>query len=270
MRGQIRTEFGRRACRGLGSQLAEAGGDVVADTAQLVPETATDSTTDRTTESRQTQVGPTEVIHRAIALGDLDGPGERVDPALFQRFERRPTDRGPRGRFGDTARDHPGEELFHRDLHRDLRRDTRSHARRSTDSGPRGRQRDADLDRRHDHRADDHQLGVLDIVGTVFEQLGLLLTPLTDRSERRLVTGQKFVAIGRDRIVRLALRQRRQRRIQRPRRILVNSVERVRRSGPRIGEPPHRGLIAFGPITRSENVFSNPLQRLRDLDTHGL
>ncbi|WP_156677646.1 hypothetical protein [Nocardia sp. Root136] len=169
LRRQIRTEFGRRTCRGLGCHLPELGGDVVTDPAEFVAEGPTDSTTDRATESCQTQVGPTEVVHRPITLGDLDGTGERVDPALFQRFERRTAQRGTRCRLGDTARDHPGEQLFHRDLHRDLSRDTSGHTRRRTDPGPCRRQRDTDFDSRHDHRPDDYQLGVLDIVGAVFE-----------------------------------------------------------------------------------------------------
>ncbi|MFE3320902.1 hypothetical protein [Nocardia sp. NPDC059195] len=111
---------------------------------------------------------------------------------------------------------------------------------------------------------------MLDIVGTVFEQLGLLLTPLTNRGERRLVTSEELVAVGRDRVVGLAFRQGAQCRVQSPRGVLVDSVERVRRSGPCISQTPHRGLVTLGPITRPENVFRNPLQRVRDFDTHEL
>ncbi|MGM7647484.1 hypothetical protein ACSVDM_21500 [Nocardia sp. JW2] len=264
--GQLGTGTGDR----LGRQLAHPVGQPLPDTVELVPEPTTDGPTDRTTESRQTQVGPTELVHRPVALGHLDRTGKSIDAALFERLERRPTQCRPRRRFGNTTRDHPGQQRFHRHLHRDLRGDARGHTGDRADTGPRSGKGQTDFHGSDDHRADDHQLGVFDVVGAVVEQFGLLLAPLGDRGERGLVAGEEFVAVGGDRVVGLARRQRGQGRIQCLGRILVDGVEGVGGRGPGIGEATHSRFVTVGPIARAENVFRDPLERIGDFDTHEL
>ncbi|MEV6658798.1 hypothetical protein [Nocardia fluminea] len=89
--------------------------------------------------------------------------------------------------------------MFDRYPNRDLRGDPGRDTGDCADTGPRGRQCDGELDRGHDHRADDHEFGVLDVVGAVVQELGLLLTPRADRGEGGLIAGQELVAEGSDR-----------------------------------------------------------------------
>ncbi|MFB7876805.1 hypothetical protein ACFC06_16240 [Nocardia sp. NPDC056064] len=258
--GQVGAEFGGGAGEGLGGHFAEAVGDVVADAAELVAQAAADGTADRAAEGGKAEVGPAELVHRAVALGDLDGAGEGVDAALFQRLERGALEGRARGGFGEAARDHPGDQLFHRDAHRDLGGHTGGYTGGGADAGPRGGDGGGDLDGGHDHRADDHELGVLDVVGAVFEDLGLFLAPFADGGEGGLVAGEQFVAVGGDRVVGLALRQRGQGGGQGRGGGVVDGVEGFGGGGPGVGEAAHGGLVTVGPITGAQNVFRDPLQ----------
>ncbi|MFE3545201.1 hypothetical protein ACFXK0_19755 [Nocardia sp. NPDC059177] len=258
--GQVGAEFGGGAGEGLGGHLAEAVGDVVADAAEFVAQAAADGTADRAAEGRQTEVAPAELVHRAVALGDLDGAGEGVDAALFECFERRTLESRACGGFGEAARDHPGDQLFHRDAHRDLGGDAGGYTGGGADTGPRGGDGGGDFDGCHDHRADDHQLGVLDVVGAVFEDLGLFLAPFPDGGESGLVAGEQFVAVGGDRVVGLAFRQRGQGGGQGRCGGVVDGVEGCGGGGPGVGEAAHGGLVAVWPITGAQNIFRDPLQ----------
>ncbi|MDO3651220.1 hypothetical protein [Nocardia mangyaensis] len=257
---EVGAEFGGGARDGIGGEFACLAGNLVADSVEPVTHRAADGTTDRAAEGGQTQVGPTEVVRRAVALGHLDGAGEGIDAALFQCFEHGSAQCRASCRLRGAPGDHAADQLPYRDTHRDLgghaRRDTRGGA----DAGPRGGDGGADLDGGHDHRADDHEFGVFDVVGAVIEELGLLRAPLADRGEGGIVAGEQFVAVGGDRIVGLTLGQGRQGRVQRRRGLVVDGVERVGCAGPRVGEAAHGGFVALRPITGAENVFRDPLQ----------
>ncbi|WP_278261847.1 hypothetical protein [Nocardia sp. AG03] len=258
--GEVGAEFGGGAGEGLGGEFADLVGDVVADAAEFVAEAAAHGAADRAAEGGQAEVGPAEFVHRAVAVGDLDGAGESVYAALFQCLEGRPLQRRAGRGLGDAARDHPGDQLFHRDAHCDLRGDAGRYTGGGADAGPGGGDGGGDLDGGHDHRADDHELGVLDVVGAVFEDLGLFLAPFADGGEGGLVAGQQFVAVGGDRVVGLALRERGQGGGQRGGGGVVDGVEGFGGGGPGVGEPAHGGFVTVGPISRAQNVFRDPLQ----------
>lgn len=196
---QVGTEFGDGATDYLACDFARRRRRDIAERAGPPAQRTTYGATDRTTESRQNEIGDPELLARAITVGDLDHPGREIETTFFQGFESRATQCESGGGLGSTSGEHAGDELFDRDPNRDLRGDPGRDTGDRADTGPRSGQRDGELDRGHDHRADDHEFGVLDVVGAVVQELGLLLTPLADRGEGGLVAGQELVAEGRDR-----------------------------------------------------------------------
>ncbi|WUM25189.1 hypothetical protein OHS03_32345 [Nocardia salmonicida] len=196
---QVGTEFGDGATDYLACDFARRRRRDIAERAGPPAQHTTDCATDRTTESRQKEIGHPELLARAVTVGDLDHPGREIDTAFFQSFESRAAQRESGRGLGSASGEHAGDELFDRYPNRNLRGDPGRDTGDRTDTGPRGGQRDSELDRGHDHRADDHEFGVLDVVGAVVQELGLLLTPRANRGEGGLITGQELVAEGRDR-----------------------------------------------------------------------
>ncbi|WP_147288943.1 hypothetical protein [Nocardia mexicana] len=106
-----------------------------------------------------------ELVGRTVALGHLDQPRTEIDAALFQRALPRLQQRRAGDRLGARARQHPLDQRTDRHPDGDLRR----RPSRRADGGAHTRHRPGHLSGRDDHRRDDRQLGVLDIVGAVVE-----------------------------------------------------------------------------------------------------
>ncbi|WP_446226559.1 hypothetical protein ACTWPB_17800 [Nocardia sp. IBHARD005] len=162
----IGTQFGDSAASDFARRATHCRGCRVTESAGTTTQYATDRATNGATESRQPQVGQPELVQGAITVGDLDHPGGEIDAAFFEGLPESAAQCESGCGFGRTTGEHAGDQLTHRDPDRDLPGDPRAGRGDQSDTGPRGRE---DLDRGHDHRADDHELGVRDIVGTVVE-----------------------------------------------------------------------------------------------------
>ncbi|MGS2808633.1 hypothetical protein [Nocardia sp. MW-W600-9] len=165
----VGAEFGDRAADHLARQLAGGGGGEVAERAGAATEETADRAADGTAEGGQAQIGQAEFRQRAVAVGELDEAGGQVGAALLQSFERGAAQGESGGGFGGAAGQHAGDQLPDRYPDRDLSGDSGRGARHRADSGPRGEAGHDQLGRGDDHGADDHQLGVLDVVGAVVE-----------------------------------------------------------------------------------------------------
>ncbi|WP_433663011.1 hypothetical protein ACQPW1_13240 [Nocardia sp. CA-128927] len=202
----------------------------------------------------------------AVADPHLQDLGAYFQATFFDRLVDGAVQRGPSGSFGRGAGQHAGDQLFDRNPNGDLGGYPQGDGARGTDSGPRGRQQWRHLDREDDHRADDDEFGLLDIGCAVTDLVGETVQILDQTGPGALLPGHLIPVRG-DRVVGLAI-DGGQRLRDYVSGVIVELVERRRHRRPRIGHAPHRGLVALGPITGPDNPFGDPLQGLRDFDTH--
>ncbi|MBB5914686.1 hypothetical protein BJY24_003553 [Nocardia transvalensis] len=201
------------------------------------------------------RVADAELVGGAVALGDLEQAGAEVDAALLERAPSGLDQCGAGGGLERGAGQHSGDQLPDRHPDGYLRGDSR----RRADGRTHTRQRPGHLGGRDDHRRDDHQLGVLDVVGAVVEQFGLLLAPFDHLLQcavfaRQLLTGLVEGVVG------LSGLDRAEDRAHQLRGVVLEAAECGRRLGPAVGDAAHGRLVALGPITRAQHPFRNPLQ----------
>ncbi|UAK32376.1 hypothetical protein K8O92_32635 [Nocardia asteroides] len=107
---------------------------------------------------------------------------------------------------------------------------------------------------------------MLDIGCTVTDLVGQFVDISGQRLPGTFFACQGVPVCG-DRVMGLSV-DRRQRLLHRVRGVVVELVQRGRHPRPCVGYSPHRGFVALGPITRADHPFGDPLQPLRDFDTH--
>ncbi|MEV0296672.1 hypothetical protein [Nocardia sp. NPDC050710] len=193
------------------------------------------------------------------------------DPLLEHRLPR-PTHRRPPRRLQCRLRQDLLQQLLHQDLQGDpgrgLGRRRLGRTRRRAHTRRHRGQRDGHLDREDHQRRDDDELGVLDIRRTVTDLIGEGFDVFDQPIESPL-TPTQFVPVLGKRLPRRAI-ELAQRLLDRIGGLPVQLVQGVGELRPRSLHPPHRRLIALGPIARAHNIFRGPLQRLRNLDAHRL
>ncbi|WP_280429042.1 hypothetical protein [Nocardia brasiliensis] len=259
---------GRLGCRSHGGAAEPTGRDIGRPGEQpSVAETGTHRTARGTRGRRHT--GVLHVLHRdlvAVADADLQDLGTDLQSTLFDGFEDGAVERGASGGLGGGTGEHSSDQLFDRHADGDLGGHSQGDRARSADAGPGGGQQWGHLDRENDHRADDDELGLLDIGCAVADLIGERIEIFDQARPRALLAGQ-LVPVRRDGLMGLAV-DGCQRLPDRMCGFVIDFVERRRHRRPGVGHAPHRGLIALGPITRADNPFGDPLQGFRDLDAH--
>nr|WP_157172228.1 hypothetical protein [Nocardia pneumoniae] len=250
---------------------AQAAGGNVIDPGQqaTAPESAADRATGGACEGGDSGVFPVskrDVV--AAPVGELEDFDADFQAAFLQRLVDRAEQGHAGGGFGCGAGEHAGDQLFDRHADSDLGGHPQSDHACPADAGPRGRQQRCHLDREDDHRADDDQLGVFDIGCAVTYLVGQLVD-VFDQGLPGAFFARQFVPVGGDRVMGLSV-DRRQRLLHRVRGVVIEFIQCSRHPRPRVGHPPHRGLVALGPITCTDHPFGRPLEPTRDFDAHQL
>ncbi len=233
----------------------------------VAAEPGTDSTTCRTRGGGDTGTFPIlngDVV--AVAYAQLQEFGADLQAALFERLGEGPVQCGTRSGFGRRAGQHADDQFLDRHANGDLGGHSKRYGARGADPGPRGRQQWRHLDREDDHRADDHELGLLDIGCAVTDLVGHAVE-IFDQARPGAFLAHQLVPVFLDRVMGSAV-DRGQYLLDGVVRVVVDVVERRRHPRPGIGDPPHGGLVTFGPIACPDNPFGDPLQGFGDLDAH--
>ncbi|KIA61509.1 hypothetical protein [Nocardia vulneris] len=259
---------GRLGCGGYGGAAEPTGRDIGRTGEQPSVAEAGAHRTARGARGRR-HTGVLHILHGdlvAVADADLQNLGADLQPTLFDGFEDGAVQRGASGGLGGGTGEHSSDQLFDRHADGDLGGHPQSDRARSADPGPGGGQQRGHLDREDDHRADDDEFGLLDIGCAVADLIGERVEIFDQARPSALLPGQ-LVPVRRDGLVGSAI-DGCQRLPDRMCGLVVDFVECRRHRRPRVGHAPHRGLIAFGPIARTDNPFGDPLQGFRDLDAH--
>nr|WP_218022399.1 hypothetical protein [Nocardia amamiensis] len=191
---------------GDGGSAEAAGGDVVDPGQQAAAaEPAADRATGCACEGCDSGVFPVSKCDLvAPPVGELEDFDADFEAAFLQCLVDGAEQGHAGGGFGCGAGEHAGDQLFDRHADGDLGGHPQSDHACCAEPGPRGRQQRRHLDSEDDHRADDDELGVLDICCAIADLVGHFVDVFDQCLPGAFLTCQ-LVPVGGDRVMRLSV-----------------------------------------------------------------